>query len=75
MKSAWEANNGKLACCWGEFERRAPYNRSGMDETPQISCYVEPVPDFASHSPFGGADWFLPHWRSTNQAVDTLRRG
>jgi hypothetical protein len=24
-------------------------------------AYLEPVPDFASHSPFGGPDWFEPH--------------
>jgi hypothetical protein len=24
-------------------------------------AYLPPVPDFASHSPFGGASWFQPH--------------
>jgi hypothetical protein len=33
-----------------------------MEETSNIqSGYLPPVPDFASHSPFGGADWFQPH--------------
>jgi hypothetical protein len=24
------------------------------------SSYLQPIPDFASHSPFGGPSWFQP---------------
>jgi hypothetical protein len=33
-----------------------------MQQASEIQgSYLPPVPDFASHSPFGGATWFLPH--------------
>jgi len=32
-----------------------------MQENPHIQgSYLPPIPDFASHSPFGGPDWFEP---------------
>jgi hypothetical protein len=35
------------------------YNPLWMQETSDIQCsYLPPAPDFASHSPFGGASWF-----------------
>ena len=59
MRLLWQTATGHLACCWSEAGRRVQYNPPWMRETSE-SSYAPPVPDFASHSPFGGADWFQP---------------
>jgi len=47
--------------------QRVPYNLGRMQETSDIqSGYLPPLPDFASHSPFGGASWFEPHTADRN---------
>jgi len=63
MKSHWQIDTGQLAWRWSDLVQRVEYNPAWMQETsdPQ-SGYLPPPPDFASHSPFGGPDWFLPHW-------------
>jgi hypothetical protein len=60
MRSSWRTEKGHLECCWTEVWPRVEYNPRWMQETSE-SCYVPPVLDFASHSPFGGASWFLLH--------------
>ncbi len=60
MRLSWQTETGHLACRWSDVGRRVQYNPPWMRE-PSESGYVPPVPDFASHSPFGGADWFQPH--------------
>jgi len=32
-----------------------------MKEAADIQVHLPPIPDFASHSPFGGVSWFQPH--------------
>ena len=62
MRSLWQTETGHLACRWSEVGRRVHYNPRWMEEPSDIqSGYLPPVPDFASHSPFGGAFWFQPH--------------
>jgi hypothetical protein len=62
MRSSWQTETGHLACHWSEPGQRIQYNPRWMQETPDIqSSYLQPVPDFASKSPFGGASWFQPH--------------
>lgn len=62
MKSCWQMETGHLVCRWSEVGQRFQYNPSWMHETAEIqSGYLPPLPDFASHSPFGGATWFQPH--------------
>jgi len=62
MKSSWQTETGHLACRWSEVGQRAQYNPRWMREASDIrGSYLPPVPDFASHSPFGGAFWFEPH--------------
>jgi hypothetical protein len=62
MRSSWQAEDGHLACRWSEVGQRVRYKPRWMQETSQIqSGYLPPLPDFASHSPFGGATWFQPH--------------
>ena len=62
MRTSWQAETGHLACRWSEAGQRVQYNPSWMQEASEIqSGYLPPVPDFASHSPFGGSTWFHPH--------------
>ena len=63
MKSSWRMETGHLECHWSEVGQRVRYNPPWMQEASKIQgSYLPPVPDFASHSPFGGArgaSWFL----------------
>jgi hypothetical protein len=60
MKSSWQIETGHLVCRWSEVGQRVKYNPHWMQEASDIrGSYVPPIPDFASHSPFGGASWFL----------------
>jgi len=59
MRSSWQMDAGHLVCRWSEGEQRERYNPLWMQEASDVqSSYLPPVPDFASHSPFGGATWF-----------------
>ena len=67
MISSWQSETGHLGCSWSEVGQFVVYSPQWFREAPQMqSGYLEPVPDFASHSPFGGPDWFETH---------TARRG
>ena len=58
----WQRESGQLVCRWFEPEQRVKYSARWIEEASDIqSGYIPPLPDFPSHSPFGGADWFLPH--------------
>jgi len=63
VMTSWETQTGHLACRWSEVGQRVQYNPRWVQETSEIqSGYLPPVPDFASHSPFGGvASWFQLH--------------
>jgi hypothetical protein len=62
MKSTWQTETGHLACRWSEVGQRFQYNPLWIQETSKVqSGYLRPAPDFASHSPFGGAYWFQPY--------------
>jgi len=62
MRTSWQVGTGHLACRWSEVGQRVQYNPSWMQETSEMqSGYLPPVPDFASHSPFGGGTWFHLH--------------
>jgi hypothetical protein len=62
MKSSWQTENGYLACRWSEVGQRIQYNLTWMQVTSDIpSGYLPPIPDFPTHSPFGGASWFELH--------------
>jgi len=54
MRSSWQTETGHLACRWSEVGRHVQYNPRWMQEPSDIQgSYLQPVPDFASHSPFG----------------------
>jgi hypothetical protein len=59
---SWLTEKGHLACRWFEVGQQLQYNPPWMQEASNIpSGHLPPVPDFASHSPFGGAFWFELH--------------
>jgi len=62
MKSSWTPEIGHLSCHWSEVGRPVNYHSRWMLENPEAhGTWLPPVPDFASHSPFGGPSWFQPH--------------
>jgi hypothetical protein len=62
MRSSWQTETEHLACRWSEVGQRVPYNLGWIEETSDNQGgYLAPIPDFASHSPFGGASWFQLH--------------
>ena len=60
---SWRTETGHLTCRWSEVGQRVPYDLGWMQEMSDIgSGYLPPIPDFASHSPFGGGTlWFQIH--------------
>lgn len=59
MQSSWQNETGHLVCRWSEAGQRLPYNPRWMQDASDVhGSYLPPVPDFASHSPFGGPSWF-----------------
>jgi len=59
MTSSWQTETGHIVCRWSEAGKRVPYHPRWMQEAFDIQgSYLEPITDFASHSPFGGAHWF-----------------
>jgi len=62
MASIWTQESGRLTLHWSHLSQSVRYEPFWMGEvsTPP-SSYVSPLPDFASHSPFGGVAWFQPN--------------
>jgi hypothetical protein len=61
MASSWQVQAGHLICSWSEVGQRITYNPPWMQKSSDVQgSYLPPVPDFASHSPFGGPFWFQP---------------
>jgi len=59
MKSSWLTDTGHLACRWDVRPIEGP---GRMEEgSSSQGGYLPAAPDFASHSPFGGAYWFQPY--------------
>lgn len=59
MSSSWQMDAGHLVCRWSEVGRHVQYNPPWMQEASDArGSYLPPIPDFASHSPFGGPSWF-----------------
>src|SRR5258706_9285875 len=74
MATSWQTETGHLACRWSDLEQHAKYDPSWMQKISDVpSGYLELVPDFASHSPFGGANWFRPRFRTRTEAVVSSR--
>lgn len=59
ITSLWQTETGHLRCRWSEVGQRLRYHPRWMEEASDCQgSYLPPLPDFASHSPFGGAAWF-----------------
>jgi hypothetical protein len=62
MKSLWRTDAGTLACHWSEAGQHIQYKSEWMLEASGVQGnYLPPIPDFASHSPLGGASWLELH--------------
>jgi len=62
MKSSWQAETGRLGWQWSEVGPRIQQIPPWLQKLAEMpSGYIPPVPDFGSHSPFGGPSWFEPH--------------
>jgi len=63
MSSLWHNRGGRLTCSWSEIAQRVQYRPDWPHENSEAYCgFLPKALDFASHSPFGSADWFEPHW-------------
>ena len=67
MRTSWQIETGHPECRWSEVGQRVQYDPTWMRETSEVQsrCLLA-VPDFASHSPFGGATWFYRHSADRN---------
>jgi hypothetical protein len=71
MKSLWQTKSGCLVRQWCDEVQHTQYNPPWMRETKEMqSGYLPPLPDFSSHSPFGGAYWFQPHLAIPSRSLD-----
>jgi hypothetical protein len=69
MAATWQLEGGRLVARWSETGPSVRYGPKWMQDVTNVqSGYLPPVPDFASHSPFGGASWFwfIPHTPQTD---------
>lgn len=61
MKTSWQTETGHLQCHWSGLVQHIQYNPPWIQETPASqTSYLQPIPNFAAKSPFGGASWFQP---------------
>jgi hypothetical protein len=63
MISLWQMKDGRLVRCWAGQVERSEYESPIEQSTSDIQGgYLPPLPDFASHSPFGRPSgfWLLP---------------
>lgn len=61
MSGSWQTESGDLSFRWSEAGRRVEFLPAWMLDISSVQCEsLQPFPDFASHSPFGGAYWFQP---------------
>ena len=73
MASSWEIETGHLVCRWCEIGQRAQYSLGWMQEGTEVhGSYLPPIPDFAAHSPFGGADWFLSFFKELRKFLASV---
>ncbi len=62
MKTSWQMEAGRVVCRWAGTESRVLYNAPWLEEASRsVDRSVGPaVPDFATHSPLGSGEWFVP---------------
>jgi len=61
MGSSWKTETGHLSLHWNEAGSDTDeISDVVLEELGAEGSHLEPTPDFAVHSPFGGATWFYP---------------
>ena len=60
MQSSWQNEKGQIECRWSAAHFTADNPLRLEPDAEGHSRYLPPIPHFASHSPFGGAYWFMP---------------
>jgi hypothetical protein len=76
MRSSWQIEAGHLVCRWSEVGQHLQYNPPWMQEASDVQgSYLPPLPDFASHSPFGGplGSNAIPLTAIPNRSLDSNR--
>jgi len=70
MTSSWQSETGHLVLQWAEVGQRDQYRPLWMLESSHAQGgHISPLPDFSSHSPFGGVSWFQPDPAGRNQKI------
>jgi len=70
MTSSWQAETGHLVLHWAEVGQRDRCRPLWMLESSHAQGGdIPPLPDFSSHSPFGGVAWFQPDPAGRNQKI------
>jgi len=71
MTTQWSFHGNRIVSRWADISPAADH-LDMQEDAPQISgSYLPPPPDFASHSPFGGATWLAPHLNRTAHPEDS----
>jgi hypothetical protein len=64
MTNQWSLDGNRIVSRWVDIGRTVEYASEWVNASETNGSYLAPLPDFASHSPFGGATWFTPHLNS-----------
>lgn len=68
-KSSWQSDTRILQCRWSDFGQQVQYESAWVQESSDMQgSHLAPLPDFASHSPFGGPCWFELHCAEHNRS-------
>lgn len=61
MMSSWQTETGHLVCRWAGSLQRVRFDlRLDATDVGDHGSYLPPLPNLATHSPFGGVFWFQP---------------
>jgi hypothetical protein len=61
MAIKWSIDGSRIVPRWTDIGRAADFKPEWMNASDVEGSHLDPLPDFASHSPFGGATWFTAH--------------
>lgn len=61
MAIKWSIDGDKIVSHWADIGRAADFKPEWMNASDMAGSHLAPLPDFASHSLFGGATWFTAH--------------
>jgi hypothetical protein len=68
MSTNWKYETGHLVCKLSHAGQLSGFHPDWMkDEASGTDLHLTPTPNFAAHSPFGGATWFYPDPSASGQ--------